>query len=187
MAESGPTVPVGTLAKLFDLTERRVQQLARDGIIPKATRGQYPLIESVRGYVRFLQERAQGEGPGNIKDSIREQQLRRIRIENDARERQLLPKEEVREAFNLAMQSIRFGARALSARLAPIVVRSTVSEARRQIDEETDDFLNDAAAAVASLGVDARVRAPAAPAKKKVSRSVGRRKKKATKRKPRAR
>jgi phage terminase Nu1 subunit (DNA packaging protein) len=57
---ANPTVPVLTLAKLFNLTDRRVQQLAKDGIIPKAEKGKYDLIAATRAYIKYLQERATG-------------------------------------------------------------------------------------------------------------------------------
>ena len=53
--------PVGTIAKLFNLTERRVQQLAKDTIIPKPEKGKYDLVGCVRGYIKYLQERAVGK------------------------------------------------------------------------------------------------------------------------------
>ena len=53
---SAATQPIGVIAKLLDLSERRVQQLSREGVIPKAERGQYDLIGSVRGYVRYLRD-----------------------------------------------------------------------------------------------------------------------------------
>ena len=55
-----PNYPASFYAKLFDLTERRIQQLAKDGIIPKAARGKYPLIGTIKAYVKYLQERALG-------------------------------------------------------------------------------------------------------------------------------
>ena len=58
---STPTYPVSTIAKLFNLTERRVQQLASEGVIPKPERGKYDLVASVRGYIAYLQERAFGK------------------------------------------------------------------------------------------------------------------------------
>ncbi len=54
--------PVSTIAKLFGLTERRVQQLAKDGIIPKPEKNQYELVGSVRAYINYLQQRAFGKG-----------------------------------------------------------------------------------------------------------------------------
>ncbi len=51
---------VAVIARFLNLTERRVQQLARDGIIPKAEKGKYDLVRCVQHYVRYLQDRAYG-------------------------------------------------------------------------------------------------------------------------------
>lgn len=54
MAEN--THSLSTIAKLLNLSERRVQQLATDGIIPKGFKGQYDLIGCIRGYTLYLQK-----------------------------------------------------------------------------------------------------------------------------------
>lgn len=59
-----PTVPVGTLAKLFNLTDIRVQQLAKMGVVVKAARGTYELWPSIKGYVKYLQDRSKGMNTG---------------------------------------------------------------------------------------------------------------------------
>lgn len=61
---STPSVPVGTLAKLFNLTEVRVQQLAKLGVVVRNERGKYDLWPSIRGYVRYLQDRGITRGGG---------------------------------------------------------------------------------------------------------------------------
>ena len=57
-AAAAPTYPVATIAKLLMISERRVQQLSQEGVIPKAERGRYELAPAVQGYIRFLQERS---------------------------------------------------------------------------------------------------------------------------------
>lgn len=58
MADAGtPTYPVKTIAALLRLTERRVQQLSKEGVIPKAERGRYELAPAVQGYIAYLQDR----------------------------------------------------------------------------------------------------------------------------------
>ena len=52
------THPVGTIAKLLMLSERRVQQLTADGVIPRAGRGRYEIAPAVQGYIKYLQDRA---------------------------------------------------------------------------------------------------------------------------------
>lgn len=48
------TVSSSVLADLFGLTERRVRQLAEEGIIAKVKRGRYDLSTSVRSYIIHL-------------------------------------------------------------------------------------------------------------------------------------
>jgi len=52
------TYPVEIVAELLDLTPRRVYQLTTAGIIPKASRGRYELVPVVRGYIKYLRDRA---------------------------------------------------------------------------------------------------------------------------------
>lgn len=53
--DSDVLVDGNTLSAFLDgLTTRRIRQLADDGIIPKSSRGKYPLKASIRGYIHFL-------------------------------------------------------------------------------------------------------------------------------------
>lgn len=51
------------IAKLFDLDVRRVQQLAKEGILPAASQRPYKfdLLPTVKAYIRYLQDRANGK------------------------------------------------------------------------------------------------------------------------------
>jgi len=61
VAGSERNVTAKQLAYLLNgITERRVQQLAADGIVKKEARGRYNLVESVRGYCAFMQDVASG-------------------------------------------------------------------------------------------------------------------------------
>lgn len=53
-------VDVGRVARLFEISERAVQKLAKEGVIPRAQRGQYDLLASVQGYIRHLRRVAAG-------------------------------------------------------------------------------------------------------------------------------
>lgn len=55
MSENKNFYKVNTIATLLNITERRVQQLAKEGIIPKAQKGSYDLVQSVNGYIKYLQ------------------------------------------------------------------------------------------------------------------------------------
>ncbi|RYH04119.1 terminase small subunit, Nu1 [Salipiger sp. IMCC34102] len=91
MAGSGPTTyPVATIAKLLRLTERRVQQLSKEGVIPKAERGRYDLVTAVQGYIGYLQERAAGAGDGDNAINYAAEKARRMRAEADLKEMAVL-------------------------------------------------------------------------------------------------
>lgn len=51
------------MAKLFELDPRRVQQLAKEGILPAASQRPYKfdLLPTVKAYIRYLRDRANGK------------------------------------------------------------------------------------------------------------------------------
>lgn len=53
------------MAKLFELDPRRVQQLAKEGILPAASQRPYKfdLLPTVKAYIRYLRDRAMGRRP----------------------------------------------------------------------------------------------------------------------------
>jgi len=51
------------LAEAFEMTPRRVQQLAEEGVFPKAGRGKYLAIECIKNYTRSLQAKT---GSGTV-------------------------------------------------------------------------------------------------------------------------
>lgn len=51
----GPAFSGEIVARLLGITPRRLQQLAKEGVIPKAGRGQYPLAPVVRAYIQYVQ------------------------------------------------------------------------------------------------------------------------------------
>ncbi|SES66017.1 hypothetical protein [Paracoccus homiensis] len=83
---TGTAYPVGTIAKLFNLTERRVQQLSKEGVIPKTAQGRYELVPAVQGYVRYLQERALGQQPAEGAIDYHAEKARKTRAEADLAE-----------------------------------------------------------------------------------------------------
>jgi len=93
--------PGRTIAGLFNISERRVQQLAKRNIIPKEQHGKYDLVECVRAYVTYLQERAFGRGAPDSDDmELAKLKLIKARAEEksiavDAKSGALIPVDEV--------------------------------------------------------------------------------------------
>ena len=64
---SRATYGVDTISKLLLLTPRRIQQLVREGVLPRSERGRYELVPVVQAYVGYrLRYSARRYGRHNI-------------------------------------------------------------------------------------------------------------------------
>jgi len=70
---------VKKLARIFNITEVRVQQLAKMEVIVKTERGLYDLWLSVKGYIRYLQDRT-GKKSGGIDGDENSYETQRTRV-----------------------------------------------------------------------------------------------------------
>lgn len=146
---SSPAQPIGIIAKLLDLSERRVQQLSREGVIPKAQRGQYDLIAAVRGYVRYLRDQAvqaQAGAPDYASERARYIRARADLAEMKAEEkrRALIAADEVETAWIAVLALLRTRLLALPDRLAPQAFEQlTVGDTRNLIRAAIREVLDD--------------------------------------------
>lgn len=107
------------------MTERRIQQLARDGVIPKPERnGRYDLIGCVQGYVKYLQERAVGRTDIEPQDTYIERarllkaQADKTELEVKAMNGELIAADEVESLWSGLVASFRSRLLALPVRCA---------------------------------------------------------------------
>jgi phage terminase Nu1 subunit (DNA packaging protein) len=148
---SSATQPIGVIARLLDLSERRIQQLSREGVIPKAERGHYDLIGSVRGYVRYLRDqaqRAQAGAPDYAAERARFIRARADLAEMEAEEkrRSLIAADEIEAAWIAVLVLLRTRLLALPDRLAPQVFdQPTVGDTRNLIRAAIREVLDDLA------------------------------------------
>lgn len=145
--------PVSTIAKLFHLTERRVQQLAKGGVIPRAERGKYELAGCVQGYVKYLQACAYGMGvePTELhaeRTRLLKAQADKMEIEVAKIEGALIPADQVVLAWQQLVAAARAKFLALPSRLAPQLagnhdiqaIKEAITEAVREALEELSRF-----------------------------------------------
>ena len=120
--------PVSTIAKLLDLTERRVQQLSAQGVIPRTGRGRYELVPAVRGYVRFLRERAvKGDAAGAddlgaSRAKLLSARARMATLEADQFEATLLRRPDVERAWSSIVANMRARLLAVPSKTAQAIV-----------------------------------------------------------------
>jgi len=101
---SNPAYPASTIAKLFNITERRVHQLVKEGVLPKASRGSYELVPCVQGYINCLKGKVSGIDSVNINAAERAKLTRaqtvKIELEVDAIKKTLLSAKEVEDMLD---------------------------------------------------------------------------------------
>jgi len=144
------TYPVAVISKLLDLSPRRVYQLANEGVIPRAEKGRYELVPAVRGYIRYLRDRAIGVG-ALPEDAARTCRARLIKAQAEAQEMEnekirgeLIPQIVVGRAW--AEMAMAFRARSLSIpkKCAPQVVGvNSISEIEGMLEKMIMEALDE--------------------------------------------
>jgi phage terminase Nu1 subunit (DNA packaging protein) len=155
------TQPIAVIARLLDLTERRVQQLAREGVIPPAARsgaerGRYDLVGAVRGYVHYLREQAARSQSGTADFGAERARLVKAKadlaeMDAGARRSDLLPVADVEAAWIAVLERLRARLLVLPDRLAPLLhEETTIAGARASIRVAIAEALTE----LSSLPVD---------------------------------
>ena len=152
--------PTAVIARLLDLTERRVQQLSREGVIPKGEHGRYDLIGAVRGYVRYLRDLALRADAGVADYGIERARLIKARadlaeMEAAQKRGELIPAHEVRHAWGEIVAHLRARLLVLPDKIAPIVHEaSTIPQARDIVRKAVHEALADLATTEIAVALD---------------------------------
>lgn len=158
------TQPIAVIARLLDLTERRVQQLAREGVIPRAERGRYDLVGAVRGYVRYLRDQLLRNETGVADYGIERARLIKARADLAEMEAaqirgELIPAPEVGAAWIDIVARLRARLIVLPDKVAPVVHETeTIGAARDVIRRAVNEALEELAAT--PVETDAEALAP---------------------------
>lgn len=148
------------IAKLFGVTDRRVQQLAKEGVIPAASSRPYKfdLLPTVQAYIRYLSDKANGKETKSA-DTV-QAEADKLRAEADLKqskakiadmqlkelEGKMHRSEDVEAMTNELVFTVRSMIMALPGRLAMDVVQaSSANEASALIRSECYKILNELA------------------------------------------
>lgn len=183
------TYPVAVISKLLDLTPRRIRQLVDEGVIQRAEKGRYELVSSVRGYIRYLRDRAIG-ADALPDESARASRARLLKAQAEAQEMEnaknrgyLLSVAMIERAW--AEMAASFKARILSipGKAAPQVVScNSISEVKAVLERMVFEALDELSRGDYSRGEDSDQesspvdaegsRSTASPKRKRVGRPV---------------
>ena len=141
------------------ISPRRVQQLTKQGVIPKTEHGRYELAPAVQGYITFLQERNPIRAGGDDGDDYHKEKARLTRLQADRAESelaermgQLLDADDVAQTWADMIGRVRNKLLAMPSKIAPLV--SHVTEPA-EIQQITDDLIRDALEEMADEARDA--------------------------------
>lgn len=70
-----------TLSELFNLSQRRIEQLTTGGHVTRVGRGQYDLLPSIKGYIRYLKELAKASERGLTAENLKIKEMKRLEME----------------------------------------------------------------------------------------------------------
>jgi len=150
-------VPVTRLAWLLECTERSIQQLAKDGTLPKSQRGKYPLFPCVQAYVRHQRRLIEGSGDLTLVD----ERKRLTKAQADDAEFKLqiakenyISKNAMADILGRIFKAFRDRLLAIPTKLAPqIIGRKQLSEIKEILDDAIHECLNELITGFRSRGV----------------------------------
>ena len=134
--------PGSTIAKLLNITERRVQQLAKEGIVVRDGKGKYDLVGSVRGYIKYLQDRSLGKECAPIDSHIEKARLLRAQadkteLEVKALQKTLVPVAQLKMSWMMMLSAFRSRMLSIPAKsahlLAPIDDNAEIERILREL------------------------------------------------------
>jgi hypothetical protein len=130
--EQQTVVDITVLCQLLMMSRQRVNQLVADGWIKKQDRGQYGLVDSVQGYIRFLRDEHRRQNMSAAASRISDARAKDIEVRTALRLSHLVPREvydEMIDGFAGVVRSEFAGVAATCTRDLPM---------RRIIDREVN-------------------------------------------------
>ena len=122
-----PSHTVGSISSLLLLTDRRVQQLSREGVIPKTLRGRYELVPAVQGYIRYLQDRSLGSPSAEQPNDYHTEKARLVKLQADKAEMEvkemtgeLVSADDVLEQWRTVVSAVKSRMLSIPSKAAPL-------------------------------------------------------------------
>lgn len=144
------TVTVDTMSRLLMLTPERLRQLAKEGHIPRAVKGRYPLGPTVQGYVRYLRDEARRSSKSAAVSRKDDARTREIELRIAERENRLIDIDEHDAVLDEIVALIRSS-------MAGLPARATRDLAvRREIEKQVDECFRAASARLRERGAQLR-------------------------------
>ena len=77
-------VSLKMLAKMIGLSERQIQRLVKEGVIKKNDNGKYLLVESVQGYLNYIEDKRNTDV--DLKEEKIKQEIKRLKKDTELKD-----------------------------------------------------------------------------------------------------
>ena len=145
LTEKQDTYDLKRIAELLSLSQRRVQQLVKDRVLPRPNKREFDMAGCVFGYVKFLRDRAGGNGDLSLNEerarlAAAQANLQELKIAELKGE--LIPADKIAETWSRIITAAKMQFLALPDRLAQMLETASTANARRIIiDAEIKNIL----------------------------------------------
>ena len=146
------TVPLNTMAKLLDITPRRVNILVKQKVLPKLEKGRYAVVPVVRAYINYLRNRTVNNDVGADDYATHRARLTSAKADMAEMEREqmkdnLIPADDVADAWDAMVSNMRSKLLSIPTKSATqTFAAKNVTEAKKILKEAVDDALEELAA-----------------------------------------
>jgi hypothetical protein len=101
------TMPAGEIARMLNVTTERLRQLSREGAIPKAVRGVYPVVETTQGYIRFLKADERRNSQSQAESGLKKARQREVELRIAQKEGDVVDFDDAKAAFSQILGGFR--------------------------------------------------------------------------------
>ena len=140
-------VPVAAIAQLIKLTERRVQQLVKEGILPRPIKGLYEPISCNHAYIDYLRKQITGAGELSLTDErtrLTKCQADLAEIELQKARGEMIPSKRAMAAWGGVVQNVRQKLLVIPSRLAPVLAGiKSIPQMKEKLEEAIYEVLNE--------------------------------------------
>ena len=145
---------IAQCARHLDMTERRFYELLDEGVVDRVEkRGAYDLDVVRLQYIRHLRDVAagrgddveRGDGEATARARKEEAQAGIAELELAERKHELIPADQVADAFNVVVSNVRTRLLSVPAKAAPVVGAKDPAKAEAVIRGEINEALEDLA------------------------------------------
>lgn len=146
------TVSVGVMANMFSLSERRIRQMAEEGIIVRSAKGRYKLVESLKNYILALKLAAEGfnmdnpDGDINIDEekALHERVKRHIsEMKLQVMKGELHKAEDVERVMMDMLASFKTRVLNIPSKVAPVLENRDAAYIKDHLTKEVIEVLNE--------------------------------------------